>query len=217
MRDSIKHVFSPGIKFLTDGRIRKSVTNAIAGSRVSASAATSSASNVVNNVYRALRTQWSKQSSAATQALIKQLQSLSKRLSNSRLAIGNLGAKLTNREESATKNTKADEAAPTALPKDDKTSSTLNSNAVKAEKSNMKEKKVTHQNPQHYLGQQKFQPQMQLQQLPAGFPIPVMHPGYHTPPQPLIGQPTGPMDPMVSGYLAPPAVYAVPQPQYSDW
>lgn len=201
VRDSIKHVFTPGIKFLTDSRIMKSMTNAITGKRVSTSPSSSTSTNSMNNFYRAFRTQLTKQSNAATQALIKQWQSLAKRLSNGRLAIGNLGAKLTNREESATKNTKADDVPPTVLPKEDKTATVVNSSivpkAVKPKKKNT-----------------SLEPLYSMQQLPLGFPV--MHPGYH-PSSPMVGQPTGPLEQMVSGFLAPPPVYAVPQPGFAEW
>lgn len=204
VRDTFKNVLTPSIKYLASGKMFKGMSSAIAGSRIG-----TTSSNAVNNFYKALRTQLTKQSSAATQAIIKQWQLLSKRLTNSRLAIGNLGAKLTNREESATKITKADEVNPTVLPKDDKTSSTVGS--IKAPKP--KEKKQQQQPLQSYAYQQG----MQLQQLPAGFPVPVqplMHPGYHAMPP---AQATGPMDPMTGGYFAPPPVYAVPPATYSEW
>lgn len=110
MRDTVKSVMGNGVKLLTNARFVKGVSNFVQ----KAPAATGSA---VTNLFQAVRSHWVKQSTSAQQVLIKQLQGLTKRLSNSRLLIGNIGAKLSNREESATKNTKADDVAPTSLPK----------------------------------------------------------------------------------------------------
>lgn len=62
-----------------------------------------------------MRSHWAKQTLDANQAFRRQLQTISKRLTNSKIIIGNLGAKLSNRDESSTKDaTKLDEAPPTA-------------------------------------------------------------------------------------------------------
>lgn len=112
MRDTIKSVVGNSVKLLTNARVVKGVSNFVQ----KAPAATGSAAV---NLYQALRSHWLKQTSTAQKNLIKQLQGLTKRLSNSRLLLGNIGAKLSNREESATKNTKAEDVVPTSLPKEE--------------------------------------------------------------------------------------------------
>lgn len=182
MRDTIKSVMGNSVKYLTNARFVKGVTNFVQ----KAPAATGSA---VSNFYKAFRSQWLKQSSSAQSAIIKQIQGLTKRLTNSRLMIGNIGAKLSNREESATKNTKAEDVAPTSIPK---------------QESERKEKSIKENNERHHhdhqMHHQETQNMMQ-QAYPFAPPIAqVMHPmqpmyhpesGYFAPP------PVNPLDPMI--------------------
>ena len=112
VRDTVRNAFGSGYKYISNGRLVKGVSSAITAVRPSVPG------SLMNNFLKAVRSGWNRQSEAASAALLKQLEHLSKRISSSKLAIGNLGAKLSNREESATKNTKAESAAaPTALPK----------------------------------------------------------------------------------------------------
>lgn len=114
VRDTVKNAFGSGYKYISNGRLVKGVSSAITAVRPSVPG------SLMNNFLKAVRTGWNRQSEAASAAVLKQLEYLGKRISNSKLIIGNLGARLSNREESATKNTKADTAAaPTALPKSD--------------------------------------------------------------------------------------------------
>lgn len=116
VRDSFKTIFGSSSKYVTNTRAIKALNALLSpknGGKVTAA-------NVVNNLVSVLRTQLSKQSKVASATFAKQWQGLSKRIAAGRLALGNLGAKLTNREESATKNTKADEVVPTSLPDDKK-------------------------------------------------------------------------------------------------
>ena len=181
MRDTIKSVVGNGVKLLTNARFVKGVSNFVQ----KAPAATGTA---VSNFYKTVRAQWLKQSSSAQQAIIKQLQAVTKRLSNSRLIIGNIGAKLSNREESATKNTKADDVSPTSLPKQE---SERKEKAVKSSSSSSDTQDHQH-HPQH--------PLMHQQPYPFVPPIAqVMQPMsmYHQQSEYFAPPPVQPLDPMI--------------------
>ena len=122
VRDTIKTVVGAPIKFFTNGRLIKGVQMAIQSQRIPKPGAgnpnsnSNGASNIIGTIYRTMRSQWSKNSQAATSSLRRQLQTITKRLSNSKVIIGNMVGthKMTNREESATKEATADlVAAPT--------------------------------------------------------------------------------------------------------
>lgn len=121
VRETIRSVVGAPVKFFTNGRLIKGVQMAIQSQRIpkpgSGSTVTANgAGNIIGTIYRTMRSQWSKNSQAASSALRKQLLTITKRLSNSKVILGNMvgSHKMTNREESATKEATADlVAAPT--------------------------------------------------------------------------------------------------------
>lgn len=123
LRDTIKSVVGAPVKFFTNGRLIKGVQMAIQSQRIPKPGSGSTvdangASNIIGTIFQTMRKQWAKNSVATSTALRKQLQTITKRLSNSKVIIGNLvgtSHKMTNREESATKEATADlVATPTA-------------------------------------------------------------------------------------------------------
>ena len=123
VRDTIRNLASNTGKFIANNRFVKGVQNAIsnyrrpagAGNPAASSVIASQTPNIVSTIYRQMRSHWAKQSADANQIFRRQLNTITKRLTNSKIIIGNLGSKLSNRDESATKEaTKTDEAAPTA-------------------------------------------------------------------------------------------------------
>lgn len=136
VRETLKSVVSGPIKFFTNGRLIKGVQAAIQTQRIpkpgsGSGTAASSAGSIIGTIYRTMRSNLIKQSTDASSALRKQLQTITKRLSNSKVIIGNLvgSHKMTNREESATKEATADLVAePTAETK------TVNSSSQKSGK-----------------------------------------------------------------------------------
>ena len=120
VRDTIKSVVGAPIKFFTNGRLIKGVQMAIQSQRHpkpptgSTIAAANGAGNIIGTIYRTMRSQLIKNSAGASSALRKQLQTITKRLSNSKVIIGNLvgSHKMSNREESATKEATADLSVP---------------------------------------------------------------------------------------------------------
>lgn len=134
VRETLKSVVGGPIKFLTNGRLIKGVQAAIQTQRIpkpGSGSGANSAGSIIGTIYRTMRSNWIKQSVDASSALRKQLQTITKRLSNSKVIIGNLvgSHKMTNREESATKEATADLVAePTAETK------TVNSSSQKSGK-----------------------------------------------------------------------------------
>lgn len=181
MRDTIKSVVGNSVKLLTNARVVKGVTNFV-------QKAPSATGSAAVNLYQAFRSHWLKQTSTAQKALIKQLQGLTKRLTNSRLMIGNIGAKLSNREESATKNTKAEDVEPTSLPKqEDKRESKSGNQRIRPFSDGVRQEMASMQIP----GYPPFAPHM-----------PHMHPLQAIPSAHVYAHPD-------SQYFAPPPVQAV--------
>lgn len=123
MRDTFRNVLTGSFRFLSNGRLIKGVQTAIqaAASRpaptaVAASSATNAvsaaaASQAVANAFRTMRSAWVKRGQQGQNQVRKRLAQITKRLTNSRVILGNIGGqlhKLSNREESAEKETKAD-------------------------------------------------------------------------------------------------------------
>lgn len=193
MRDTIKSVMGNSVKLLTNARVVKGVANFV-------QKAPSATGSAAVNLYQAFRSHWLKQTSTAQKALIKQLQGLTKRLTNSRLLIGNIGAKLSNREESATKNTKADQVQPTSLPAEE----------VKKESKSGRQERI-----RSSAVRQEMPAPMQIPGYPPfAPPIPPLHPLQAIPSAHVYAHPD-------AQYFAPPPIQAVDpmimDPMYHGW